>query len=185
MEQVTLTMELTPSLVPHSEAQGSPGSRKCTLQGERSGVASLSRWYSSAQSNMCEMRSYQSPPLGSLLGYTPCTSWAMCLWLGLRSSVRAWLWQSDGCQEDWEIQVSQQSQWIVSLIRSLGAVWPEMLLPPSLAPCSKLGRRQLLPSANDVIPEEFIIVPGMGKPEDMGGAELAWLETPARPSGVQ
>lgn len=44
---------------------------------------------------------------------------------------------------------------------------------PSLAPRSKLGGRQLLPSANDVVPEESVIAPGMGKAEDMRGAELA------------
>lgn len=30
---------------------------------------------------------------------------------------------------------------------------------PSLAPRSKLGGRQLLPSANDVVPEESVIAP--------------------------
>lgn len=64
------------------------------------------------------------------------------------------------------MQVSQQSQWI-----SRSCVAGDTVAP-SLAPHSKLGGRQLLPSANDVVPEG-VIAPGMGKAEDMRGAELA------------
>lgn len=93
-----------------------PGSRKCAFGGEGSGVGTLFRGHSAAPSNLCEMKGNRSPPLCSHLGAHTMDQLSSVLtaWpeqvpepLGLRSSVRAS--SRDGCQADWEVQVSRWS----------------------------------------------------------------------------